>query len=180
MRPWTAILALLVIVMAMAVAIAVWGSSNEPEGSPTPAAGGTPTARSSAGPTTEPEYDYPTADSVGACFDPISHYIDGSLLAMRLRDCDEPHLSELLGIGEIDAPAGDDWPGQRVVDRDAEELCLEVFSEYVGVPYDRSSISMIYYMPSEDSWEFGDRQVWCAADTTSASPFTSSVHDLRE
>jgi hypothetical protein len=183
MRPVTAALAILVIVAAAAVALAVWASSraSDPSASPPPS-GEAPTDRPTAEATAtpEPEYDYPTADSVGACFDPIYHYIDGSLLAMRLLDCDEPHLAELLGVEEVDASATADWPGQDSVDEEAEASCRDVFLEYVGVRYERSSVEMIYYSPTEESWLSGDRQIWCFADTTSASPFTSSVRNLRE
>lgn len=186
MRPWAVGRTTLAIGMGLAIALAACGGSTTPSPSSAPPTDEAPTAKPTEEPTREPEpteepeYDYPTADSVGACFDPIYHYLDGSLLAMRLWDCDEPHLAEFLGSGDVREPADGEWPGQTAVDEAAEEICREIFLDYVGITYDKSVIEMTYYTPTEETWLVGDREIWCVADTTSAAPFTSSVLDLRE
>jgi hypothetical protein len=188
MRPWAVGRTALAFGLGLAIALAACGGTATPSsssGSPTdeaPTAKPTakPTAEPTPAPTEEPEYDYPTADSVGACYDPIYHYLDGALLAMRLWDCEEPHLAEFLGSGEVDEPADGEWPGQSAVDEAAEEACRDVFLDYVGITYDKSAIEMIFYTPTEETWLAGDREIWCVADATSAAPFTSSVLDLRE
>jgi hypothetical protein len=181
MRPLTAALAVLVIVAAAAVALAAW-AANAPDASTPRQTGEAATIgpTSAPTPTAEPEYDYPTVDSVGECYDPILQRTIGSLLAMRIIECDEPHLSELLGIGEIDAAEDVEWPGQVEVDIDAEDICRTIFRQYVGVSFERSRINMIYFSPNEETWASGDREVWCVADAVSAAPFTESVRGLRE
>ncbi|MCI0582718.1 MAG: septum formation family protein [Chloroflexi bacterium] len=184
MRPLSAALLVLLIVAAGAVGVAVWVTSNSPDASDPPS--GDASSRLSSepshapSPTPRPEYDFPTVDSIGACFDPILQRGTGSLLAMRIWDCDEPHLAELLGIDEIDEPASARWPGSSAIDRDAEAICRDIFLEYVGISFEESSVSMTFTPPNEESWATGDRLVWCFADTTRASPFTSSVRNLGE
>jgi len=180
MRPLSAALLVLLIVAAGAVGLAVWATSNSPEASDPPS--GDPSSRPSSepSPTPRPEYDFPSADSIGECFDPILQRGTGSLLAMRIWDCDEPHLAELLGIDEIDEPASARWPGGAAIDREAEAICRDIFLEYVGISFEESSVSMTFTPPNEESWATGDRLVWCFADTTRASPFTTSVRNLGE
>jgi hypothetical protein len=184
MRPLSAALLVLLIVAAGAVGVAVWATANSPEASDPPS--GDDSSRPSVepslepSPTPRPEYDFPTADSIGECFDPILQRGTESLLAMRIWDCDEPHLAELLGIDQIDEPASARWPGNATIDREAEAICRDIFLEYVGVSFEESSVSMTFTPPNPESWATGDRDVWCFADTTRASPFTSSVRNLGE
>ena len=182
MRPATVVLAVLLVVTGTAVVLTALGGSDAPGPTGSPAGGTVHTDRPSGEPgrTAEPEYDYPSADNVGSCFDPIYHRVDGSLLAMRLWDCDEPHLSELLGLDELDAPASAAWPGQRAVEREAETICRDIFKAYVGISFSASSVQMTFYLPNEGTWPNGDREVWCVADANPVAPFTSSVRNLRD
>ena len=182
MRPWTLALAVLLIVMGAAVGFAAWAASNAPDassGAPTnQAASARPTSEPT--PTADPEYDYPDAGDVGVCFDPISDRDDGVLLALRVIDCDEPHLSEVIGTPELDAGPNADWPGQAAVDRESEDLCLATFEDYVGVPFEESRLDASYFTPTEALWPGGDRLVICVVETSSAAPFNSSVRGLEE
>lgn len=169
MRSWGVVLAILLIAAGAAVGFAVWATSNAPdEGSASP----TPTH------TGEPEYDFPDTDNVGTCFNPINDRDDGALLAMQVVDCDEPHLAELFGTPEIDAGPNAAWPGQAAVDRESESLCLDIFEDYVGIPFEKSMLDASYISTSEAYWLGGDRLVICFVETSSAAPLTDSVRDL--
>ena len=186
MRRWTVALVVLVIAMGLAIAFAVWADSDSADptvGLPTDqAVSARPTAERTPQPTptTEPEYDYPDSDNVGTCFNPINDRDDGGLLAMRVVDCDEPHLAELIGTPELDAGPNAEWPGQTAVDRQSEDLCLAVFEDYVGVSFEESKLDASYISVAEAYWLGGDRLVICFVETSSAAPFTSSVRDLGE
>lgn len=146
------------------------------------AGGGGPSASAPAtvAPTATPEavYTYPTAEDVGACFDPIADREDGSLLAIRILPCEEPHLGEVLGIGEIDARPDEPFPGDSAVQADGEAICFDIFEAYVGVPYHRSRVGMAVYSPVRETWGAGDRAVWCMAEAPPSRPYTLSVRDL--
>jgi hypothetical protein len=159
--------------MSLAIALAACGgSASSAPGSASPAPKPTPTA--------EPEYDYPDSDDVGTCFNPINDRDDGGLLAMRVVDCDEPHLRELIGTPELDAGPNAEWPGQAAVDRESEDLCLAVFEDYVGVPFEESRLDASYISTTEAYWLGGDRLVICVVETSSAAPFNSSIRGLEE
>jgi hypothetical protein len=171
MRPWGLVLAVLLVAAGVAVVLAVWGSSNGPDqgsASPTPR----PTVMA------EPEYDYPATDNVDTCFNPINDRDDAALLAMQVVDCDAPHLAELIGTPELDARPNAAWPGQAAIDREAENLCLDIFEDYVGVPFETSRLDASYISTSEALWLGGDRLVICFVETSSAAPFMDSVRDL--
>jgi len=80
------------------------------------------------------------------------------LLGLPVVDCADPHDSEIYEIVEL--PAGD-YPGDDEVFRVSEELCLDAFEPYVGLPYEDSELYFWYYAPDKRSWGFDDRAVFC-------------------
>lgn len=73
-------------------------------------------------------------------------------------DCAEPHDSEIYEIVEL--PAGD-YPGDEEVFRLSDELCLDAFEPYVGLPYEESELYFLFYAPDKRSWGIDDRAVLC-------------------
>lgn len=137
----------------------------------------TPTA---AAPSASPMYDHPNDLAIGQCFDQIIDKGDESLLAGALKACDELHEAELFGRHKLPDPADAPYPGDSVVSKAAEEACISLFSDYVGIAYDDSRLAATYYTPAEATWVTGDRLVLCVVTGTSANPLTRSVKGLQE
>ena len=177
MRPMTAVLIGLLVVAVAAVGIAAFAMSN---GDPDAMASASPTSGALATPEPSPLYDYTDDAEVGTCYDPIVDKDDDALLALRLRDCDEPHLAQVVGQERITGGPTAPWPGQDAVDADAEQLCLEAFEDFVGIAYEDSQLSGSYISPNEQSWAGGDRAVLCSVEATRAGPLTESVEGIAE
>ena len=73
--------------------------------------------------------------------------------------CSEPHQLEIYEIVNM---LGDEWPGAAAINRKTQE-CFPAFADFVGLPYARSELDVIYYSPTERSWRLlGDHSVTCA------------------
>ena len=77
--------------------------------------------------------------------------------------CTEPHQGEVYHRFEINIPAGQAFPGDAEAQRLGDQGCLNSFTSYVGVPYDASRLDYLYYYPTQESWNAGDRAVMCIA-----------------
>jgi hypothetical protein len=105
--------------------------------------------------------------------------IDGeegpSIQSVQLTPCDRPHDEEVIGVP--DRRAGP-WPGEKALERRAEQACVPVFRSYVGIPIDRSRFGLGWYVPVKAGWEDGDHVVICVA-YDSAGKMTSTVRGSR-
>lgn len=115
----------------------------------------------------------------GQCFDTPGRGLEDEEEAESVRtvDCDRPHEGEVTGTFLLDG--FDEWPGQKAVETEAERRCEDINSGYTldwwAVP---ETAEPYYYMPTRDSWRFGDRKVACAL--ASAGPrLESSVRSDR-
>ncbi|WP_262007200.1 DUF4190 domain-containing protein [Streptomyces sp. FIT100] len=74
--------------------------------------------------------------------------------------CTAPHDAEVSGTYTLHE--FDSWPGESAIDSLATEKCDEVNNAYTldwwAVP---DNAETGYYMPTRDSWRFGDRTVTC-------------------
>lgn len=79
-------------------------------------------------------------------------------------DCSEPHEAEVYST-ELVAPtnqAVERYPGRNSLIPGATRLCQERFVDYVGLPYDQSSLRIAVYFPSATNWaDEGDRTIGC-------------------
>jgi hypothetical protein len=101
--------------------------------------------------------EVPFADlEVGMCVNDSD--VGDFLWGLPVVDCSQPHDSEIYEI--VDLPAGD-YPGDEEVFRLSDELCLEAFEPYVGLPYAESELYFLFYSPDKRSWGFDDRSVLC-------------------
>jgi hypothetical protein len=89
--------------------------------------------------------------------------------------CTEPHDIEVSAV--FDYPAGPelDFPGTVAVDGYATDQCIERFEEYVGAPYEASSLDVIIVAPDEDGWGDGDRRIACVLYHVDFQELTESV-----
>ncbi len=100
--------------------------------------------------------------------------LSGAIGEIGTVDCDEEHTAEAFAQFDVD---GDDFPGDAEVRAEAEEGCTgERFEDYVGVPYAESIFLATHLVPSEESWDAGDRTIICLINgTTDNSPLEGSA-----
>lgn len=118
--------------------------------------------------------------AVGDCFTAAPTDDDGGALVTTaaIVDCDEPHLAEVILIGELPNPAGEPFPGVEARDEAAEQLCQPAFDDYVGVPLAASELGLLWLAPTEETWEDqDDREVTCAVQSLDGEPLVGSVRD---
>lgn len=82
--------------------------------------------------------------------------------------CSEPHEYEVYGEVVLE---GDEFPGDDVINQQADEGCYAQFAAFVGIAYEDSVLDYTYYTPLQDGWEqLDDRLVTCliydAGETT--------------
>jgi Septum formation len=108
--------------------------------------------------------------SVGDCLSEAAS--DGEVSDVPIVPCSEPHDAEIYHDFELD---GTEFPGDEEVTRLADEGCLGAFEDFVGVPFDSSTLEITYYTPTEGSWnEVDDRLVSCMI-MDPAGPTTDSL-----
>jgi hypothetical protein len=122
-----------------------------------PSATPTPTPPPDAEPSTESTTIDISALEPGDC---IASEQGPSIESVQLIPCDRPYDEEVIGLPDLGAGP---WPGQKAIDRRADQACVPVFRSYVGIPVDRSRLNLAWYAPVKESWEDGDHKVICVA-----------------
>ena len=89
---------------------------------------------------------------VGDCFDGAGPIDGGTIRQVRLQPCAKPH--EAAAVGQTMYPANSEasWPGIDSIDAHASQVCGVIVSE---------GMSMVSIMPTEQSWNGGDRTIVC-------------------
>ncbi|SDQ48758.1 septum formation family protein [Microbacterium sp. cf332] len=72
--------------------------------------------------------------------------------------CSDPHDLEAFYAEDI---TGDDFPGIEGAQAQAEQVCADAFSTFVGTAYEESVLDFNYYVPTAGSWDAGDREILC-------------------
>lgn len=126
---------------------------------------------------------YVYTPGVGDCFD-RRRLEEGP--AVLLVDCTQPHTFQVFGVFDFDestlppnlvvteglATNGEGtsgavgagpqpWPGEDVLIAAARRQCPPLFSDWVGVPYERSVLELSWVVPDEVAWGNGDRTIGC-------------------
>jgi hypothetical protein len=110
----------------------------------------------------------------GDCFvDPPS----GNLNEVEAVPCDEPHSSEVFALFDVDGDNDAPFPGDPEIQAQAEENCGgDLFEEYVGAPFQESTLGVTFITPTQQTWEqVDDREVICVAQSGDGSDLTESV-----
>ena len=114
--------------------------------------------------------EVPTAE-VGDCIESIGLVVD----ELPTVDCDEPHEVQVVGLFEHE---GDDFPGDEAISQEAFDECLELFENFVGAPFEETSLSVLPITPTEESWnEADDRESICVAGRNDSEQLTETVED---
>ncbi|MGW4727453.1 DUF4190 domain-containing protein [Streptomyces sp. NPDC004291] len=114
----------------------------------------------------------PLSLRTGQCFtdrDKLEEYTT----EVTVVDCARPHDAEVTGGFKVTGFTS--WPGEDAIDAIAEKRCEAVNQAYAMdtwlIPEDAWAY---YYLPSSQSWRFGDRTVTCAF-ATEEKQFSGSV-----
>jgi hypothetical protein len=100
----------------------------------------------------------PSTAAVGECVD---LQLDATIVSeLKGFDCSKEHDAEIYFEGDV--TAGGDYDA-AAIEREAADLCLASFEDFVGIEYASSVLDVYYMFPQEDGWATGDRSVICAA-----------------
>lgn len=73
--------------------------------------------------------------------------------------CSEPHQYEVYGEVVLE---GDEFPGDDVINQQADDGCYAQFAAFAGIAYEDSVLDYTYYTPLQEGWEqLNDRLVTC-------------------
>jgi hypothetical protein len=99
--------------------------------------------------------------------------LTGDTDAVPLVPCDQPHQLEVFAV--VRYPS-DEYPGAATIAAFADNACLTVLTEDLGLAVD--GVSFTYLLPSSLGWvEQGDRSVVCVLGSTTGAVSTGSVID---
>jgi hypothetical protein len=119
----------------------------------------------------------PVVLRVGQCFD-VDVFQSGKPIdprSVHLSLCAGPHQHEVFATFTYPDVAGAPWPGDDVLDAWAGDHCLDSFSAYVGIEYERSHLDLATVRPDERSWKDSDRAVACAAHDVDFALVSGSI-----
>lgn len=135
-----------------------------PSDGPEPATASAPTPSSMSGPSPSP-LPAPTpitfsALVTGTCLTDAhtTQQGEGAIDRLEAIDCSAPHYEEVIALGAFsDGP----YPGADALVDQLDVACVEAFGPYVGIDYGSSALSLDYLLPTESSWNVGDRGYAC-------------------
>jgi hypothetical protein len=110
---------------------------------------------------------------VGDCFDDPAGVTE--VTDVQHHPCTEAHNAEVIHIGDL---PGDDatYASEATIDTFIESNCLTAWQAYTGKSYEEEVVlGLGYYIPSDEGWKEGDRQVICYAAREDGAPMTTSV-----
>ncbi len=85
---------------------------------------------------------------------------DGELVeSVDVVDCSEAHDFEVYA--RPSHAASGDYPGADALFAWADQRCWEAFEPYVGVPFEESELYFTNLVPTDESWEQGNRRATC-------------------
>lgn len=94
-------------------------------------------------------------------------------------DCDEPHDAEVHAMFELDDPPGAPYPGSRALNNRVRATCDEAFEEWVGVPYEDSTLESLWLLPQLDDWDEDDDRLITCIILPRGAQLSSSMKDSR-
>jgi hypothetical protein len=113
--------------------------------------------------------------TVGTCFDDPDQVELVHISDTPIVDCDVPHDNEVYANRNL---KGDEFPGSEGMASRADEVCLAEFAPYIGTAYLDSIYEFSWFVPSEESWDDGDREVICFAYDLNLEKITDSINGI--
>ena len=110
--------------------------------------------------------------AVGDCFD-VRTADKQPNIYLKL-DCALPHQNEVFAT--VDYPGRDYPTNPDALETLAKQKCPAAWTDYVGQPYETSSLEIAYFLPEQASWGNGVRHViGCLVVDPSGDRITGSV-----
>ena len=79
--------------------------------------------------------------------------------------CSEPHDNELYAVFDLSDRlpylALERFPGEEGIVSFSRDGCFERFENFLGIPYEKSTLLVRMLYPTAESWAQGDREVSC-------------------
>jgi hypothetical protein len=112
---------------------------------------------------------------VGTCFDDPGEFERVQSTDVPAVDCDVPHDNEVYANRILEDA---EFPGTEGIVNRADRVCLVEFEPYVGASYETSIYDFSWFVPTEDSWSVGDREVVCFAYHVNFDKITGSINGI--
>lgn len=114
---------------------------------------------------------------VGDCFNDTSQTLEGDVVfEVPVVPCSELHDNEIyFEYSMTDAV----FPGSDAALESAGLRCVDEFEGFVGVDYLDSELEVFPITPTAQSWDEGDRVVYCALYALDLSKLTGSMQGSR-
>ncbi len=113
--------------------------------------------------------------AVGDCFDDGDMSVEGieEVGEVPMVECSEPHDNEVYAVVTVE---GERFPGEVAIQTEADEVCLDAFSGFVGLDYQTSVLDFGWLVPTAETWEVGDRVVACFIYRVDLEKVTGTLH----
>lgn len=82
----------------------------------------------------------------------------GAVHGLQSIGCASAHYEEVIHLGTYTHAA---YPGHEALVDELDVACVAAFADYVGVQYASSTLLLDYLLPTETSWNAGDRGYAC-------------------
>ena len=93
--------------------------------------------------------------------------------------CTQAHEFEVFFV--VDYPGGRDYPSDDALEDFEDETCEgDAFESYVGLDYPSSRYYADAFLPTEETWAEGDREVVCILYDPDDGELTYSARNSRE
>ena len=86
--------------------------------------------------------------------------------------CSEPHDNEVYFAYEMTEAT---HPGRQAALDAADRRCFDAFEPFVGKDYFESDLDFFSMVPTQESWDQGDREVLCSIYAVDLSKLTGSM-----
>ncbi len=113
--------------------------------------------------------------AVGDCFDDGDMSVEGieEVGEVPMVECSEPHDNEVYAVVTVE---GERFPGEVAIQTEADEVCLDAFSGFVGLDDQTSVLDFGWLVPTAETWEVGDRVVACFIYRVDLEKVTGTLH----
>ena len=112
---------------------------------------------------------------IGTCFDDPENL--EQVEEVPVVGCEESHDNEVIANVDL---TGSAYPGRDQAENRASRICYDTFSDYVGISYEESIYDIGWFIPTEESWDVGDREVICFAYDLDLNKITGSINGIGE
>lgn len=96
---------------------------------------------------------------VGECFNVPDDGTTESVTRVEKVACSEPHTFEAFKSSKL--TTYDSFPGTKAIKTEATGACTDAFQEFAGDTPRASIFQLKWFVPDEESWVRGDREILC-------------------